>query len=356
MQGATKEEKQGTLDAFLLADMPEQNVRVYDRSSLERAATCPFQAAAIEQGRVNNNSMLTAVGQEIHEAISQTLIEHVESGGKYEPGDLRSLLEQNLMGTRADVQPLALAGARASIYEIAKLIYKLDPTNILAFDGGEDSGKSGQLAIDLEGGSRVTSEVDLLYSGPSPELLHEVDWKSGWKHHTASDVFNSFQFNLHALLVFHAYEGINGLEVRVLDTRRAQWTFRVVFRREKMGPFKTLLYSAIAAYETEVRSPNPATWPAEEKCSMCPAASLCPVSGEDIQEVATDPKGALRKLIAIEAKADAWKKLLAAHVDATGADIIDGDAGFGRQKPASTRKTPVSIYKAAKEAANDATT
>jgi hypothetical protein len=345
MQGATKAEKHGTLDSFLLEDMPEQSVRIYDRSSLERAATCPYQAAAVEQGRVNNNSMLTAAGQEIHEAISQTLIEHVESGGKYEPGDLRSLLEQNLMGTRADVQPMALAGARASIYEIAKLIYKLDPTNILAFDGGEDLGKSGQLAIDLDGGSRVTSEVDLLYSGPSPELLHEVDWKSGWRHHSASDVFNSFQFNLHALLVFHAYEGINGLEVRVLDTRRAQWTFKVVFHRDKMGPFRIRLLSAIGAYETEVRGPNPATWPAVEKCEICPAASLCPVAGEEIKDVASDPKGYLRKLIAVEAKADAMKKLLAAHVDATGADIIDGEAGFGRQKPPSTRKVPVSIYR-----------
>ncbi len=35
---------------------------------------------------------------------------------------------------------------------------------------------------------RVTSELDLLYEGPSIELIHEVDYKTGHKVFTAADV------------------------------------------------------------------------------------------------------------------------------------------------------------------------
>lgn len=352
MQGATKEEKQGTLDSFILDDLPVAAQVRLDRSLLERCATCPFQARAVLDGRVNDSSHAANSGQAVHDAISQTVTDYIESNGAYEPAEIRTILEQNLRGTRPDIQPDAIAGARASIYEIGKLIYKTDPLNILAFDGGEDVGKSGQLAMELPPNYLITSELDFLYAGESPELLHLVDWKSGWAVHTAAQVFHSFQFNLHAELVFTKFEKVQGLEVRVLNTRTGQFTFRVTFYRDRMAAFRTRLFSAIQAYEVEVRGPNPATWPAEEKCSLCPAASLCPVSGETIQQIATDPKAALRKLVAIEASGDQLKKLLAAYADEHG-DIIDGDLAFGRNKPASTRRAPAAIYAAPKEEASE---
>lgn len=350
MQGATKKEKSHELDSFILDDLPKRDDWiVLDRSTLERAANCPFQAAAIEQGRVNNNSLATAAGQECHEAFSKTIRDWIETEGALEPHELRSALVGNLNEARPDVQPAVIAGAKASVYDFAKFLWKIHPGNILRFDGGADVNRCGQLATDIEPKYRITSELDLLYSGESPELLHELDYKCGWKIHTAAEVANSFQFNLHALLVFENYEAVNGLEVRVWNTRTNQQTFRVTFYRDRMASFRIRLLSAIASYEQNVRGPEPPYWPAEEKCSLCPAASLCPVSGDDVREVATDPRGSLRRLIALDAKADAWRKLLAAHVDATGQDILDGDAGFGRNKPASGRKLPVSIYKATKE-------
>lgn len=354
MQGATKEEKQGTLGSFLLDDMPARDdFIVLDRSTLERAATCPFQAAAIEQGRVNNNFLITAAGQECHEAISQTIREWIETEGAHEyPSDLASTLEQNLHGTRPDVQPAAIAGLRASIYELSRFIWKINPGNILRFDGGEDLGRSGQLAVDIEPHYRVTAEIDLLYASESPELLREIDWKSGWKVYSVSDVVNSFQFNLHAMLVFENYPSVNGLELRVWDTRVNRQTFSVTFHRAKMGAFRVRLLSAIQAYETEVRGPNPATWPAVEKCCQCPAASLCPVSGETILQIATDPVGSVRKLAALRAKADAWEALLQAQVDFQGHDIVDGDIAFGRNKPVSRRGT-AGIYTPSREETSD---
>jgi len=349
---ATKEEKRHELDSFILDELPIATQVRLDRSLLERAANCPFQARAIMDGRVNDSSHAANSGQAVHDAISATITDYIESEGQYEPADLRNVLEQNLRGARPDIQPDAIAGARASIYEIAKLIYRTDPTNILAYDGGEDAGKSGQLALSIEPNYLVTSELDFLYAGESPELLHLVDWKSGWGVHTAAQVFHSFQFNLHADLVFENFPDVQGLEVRVLNTRTGAFTFRVTFHRSRMAAFRTRLLSAIAAYETEVRGPNPATWPAVEKCSLCPAASLCPVSGETIQQIATDPKAALRKLVAIEASGDQLKKLLSAYADEHG-DIIDGDLAFGRNKPASSRRSPAAIYTAPKEEASE---
>ncbi len=348
MQGATKEEKHASLDAFLLGDMPEQNIVILDRSTLERAATCPFQTAAIEQGRVCNSSLITAAGQEVHEAISQTIKDWIDSRGAYNPTEVRDSLAGNLYASRPDVQPAAIKAVRRSIYDIANKIYEISPENILAFDGGEDYGKSGQLSIDVEPNFRVTTELDLLYQGKSPELLEELDWKSGHKLYSVEDVADSFQFNLHALVAFEKYPDPEGLRVKIWNTRTNRQTFSVIFYREEMGPFSIRLRKAIEVYETEVRGPNPACWPAVEKCCQCDAAAICPVSGTPILEIATDPAGAVRKLAALKAKVDAWETLLEAQVDHQGHDIIDGDIAYGRSKP-QTRRATAAIYTPSKD-------
>ena len=372
MQGATKEEQYDTLDAFLLGDMPTRDdLEIVDRSSAERAGTCPFQAAVIQAGLVNNSSIVTAAGQECHEAFSRTIREWVECGGNLEPSELRNTLDGNLKAARPDVQPQAIAGARASVYDFSKFLWGIHPHNILRFDGGEDLGRSGQLAMDIEGlNIRFTSEIDLLYSGDSPELLHEKDYKTGWKVHSAADVANSFQFQMHGLLVFENFplkddgSGVKGLEVKVWDTRKNLQTFSVIFRREQAPTFKIRLLSALGHYRQHIGSlphgitlaeliaRDIPTWPAAEKCCICDAASLCPVSGTTVHEIAIDPVGAVRKLAALEAKVDAWRTILEAQVDHWGRDIVDDDIAFGRNRPA-TRRSAASIYTPKQEVSND---
>ena len=109
MQGITKDERQHTIDAFLLDELPVVEQVRLDRSLLERCATCPFQARAILDGRVNDSSHAANSGQAVHDAISATITDYIEANGQYEPADLRNMLEQNLRGARPDIQPDAIA-------------------------------------------------------------------------------------------------------------------------------------------------------------------------------------------------------------------------------------------------------
>jgi hypothetical protein len=74
------------------------------------------------------------------------------------------------------------------------------------------------------------------------------------------------------------------------------------------------------------------------------------VSDEPLRSVAGDPVGALLQLVALEAKADGLKKLLTAHVDKTGADILAEGVAYGRRKK-SERKIPATVYELKGEAA-----
>lgn len=319
---------------------------VLDRSTLERWASCPWQAQAIADGRVTEQNDLLNAGNEIHDALSRTTRYWVESDGQVSPMDLQAELENDLRSSRPDVQPQVIAGMKASIYHWGQFLHKIHPANVLGFDGGEPLNRSGQLALDFTGaGVRVTSEIDLLYSGPSIELLHEVDYKTGHLLHTAARVAESFQFQFHAVLVFANFPEIRGLEVTAWNTRTNNRSYRVVFDRKKEGEYKARVHAAVASwYQNQA---DPPTWPAWDKCVLCPAAALCPVSGDDIKMVASNPHGALLQLAALEAKVTAWTKALAAVVDKDGRDIEVGGVAFGRAKPRE-RKANATVYKLGK--------
>jgi hypothetical protein len=328
-------------DAFFTFD-DAPRLMVLDRSTLEAWALCPWQAKAIEEHRVTAWPLLPVIGEEIHQAISRATHTWVDSGGILSPSELRDTVEAELLAARPDVQPEALEGFRASIYAWASHLHKIHPENILGMDGGESRGKSGQLSVDFNDlGVRVTSELDLLYAGESVELLHEVDWKTGHKIHTAGDVRHSFQFTLHAVLVLEVFPNVQALEVVVWNTRTNRPTYRVEFRRERLGEYRARVRMAIQARATEYDTPTP--WPALEKCEQCPAAALCPVAHEPLRDVRRDPAGAVLQLVALEAKADAIKKLLAGHVDGAGQDIVAEGVAFGRRKP-SSRKPNATLY------------
>lgn len=330
------------LHAFLSFD-DEPELLTLDRSTIERWAACPWQAKAVEDKRVNNGSEAAASGEEVHGALGRVVGYWLDSDGMLSPTDIRNCLEEELRAARPDVQPEALAGCMASAWSFAQYLHTVHPANILRFDGGESHDRSGQMSIDLEDlGVRVTSELDLLHAGESIELLHEVDWKSGHKIHSVVDVAHAFQFQLHAVLVFANYPHVQGLEVVVWDTRCNRRTYRVIFDRKREHDYRARIRMAV---EARVRHyDNPPTWPTVEKCSLCPAAAICPESGEPIRDLATNPAGVLKQLIATEARASALAKLLTGYVDTTGRDVaVDGHA-FGR-KTLSERKPTAKIYK-----------
>jgi hypothetical protein len=183
-------------------------------------------------------------------------------------------------------------------------------------------------------------------------VLEEVDYKTGWKDHTTEDIRDSFQFQSHAVLALETFrepdkseaeQRIQALRVRVFDTRARRLSYGVYFPRSRVHEWKVRICSAIEARRL-VKLNNPPTWPTLEACRICPAAALCPVADEPIAELAADPAGFIRKLVAVEGRAEAMRKLAAEYVDAHKRDIHSDGVYFGRNKPKSERKAQATIY------------
>ncbi len=334
----SRAEQKKAVGAFLLVE--DDGWETLDRSTIEPWAECPKQAAMLEQKLVTPMA-IRDVGAESHEAISQTILEFVDSRGNLTEKDLSNALYGYLQAARPDVQPDVIASLHTGFWRLVRTIWKTDPTSIICFDGGEGD-KSGQLAFDIPTLRKtVTSELDLLLATPSKQVVREIDWKTGYKRHTADVVAASFQFQLHALLIFENYPEVEEVETFVWDTRFFTEARPVSFLRKNLDAYR---YRVMKAVEMrEVHRQNPPGWPSIEKCPTCPAVLLCDVVGQDVKQPLADPVAAVNALVALESRADALKKLLATHVDATGEDIAAGGVAFGRRKPAE-KKPAAKLY------------
>lgn len=324
---------------------------ILDRSTLEPYSVCPAQARFRETGLIRSVGRAAIVGQEVHDALSKTTQAYIRERGLLRPQEIASELEMNLRETRPDVQPEAIKAFQYSVWSWSKFLADIHHTNILRYDGGTGD-KSGQLAMDYESlGLRVTSEVDLCYATPAPEVIEEVDYKSGWKFWSEKAVAESFQFNLHALLLFHVYPAVQCVRVRIWQTRINGLTYAVEFKRERIKEYDTRIQMAIAEWHrNRSKLPEKAeAWPSREACSICEASALCPAADRDIAE---SPEDQLRQLIAVEAKADALKELLNKWVDATGEDVTCNGVAYGIGKPKANRKPTKSLYQL-RQVAND---
>lgn len=343
MKKISPAERREALKSLVDAD-PGADFDVVDRSTLERAMSCPWQAKAVESGRCKTMPLIAEAGEAGHQAFSVGVHGWIDSRGAISPSDLRQDVELAVRNSRPDLQPDAIKAIQPSIWAFANLLQAIHPGNILAFDGGEDIDRSGQLAIDFPDlRTRYTSELDLLYQGDCPEVLEEVDYKTGWKHHTAELIRDSFQFQSHAVLALEKYPETKALRVRVFDTRFRSLSYGVYFERAKLHDWKVRIRGAIEARRLSQQD-NPPTWPTLEKCSICPAAALCPVADEPIGDLHRDPAEFVKRLVAVEARADAMRTMAAKYVDETGADIRVGLVAFGRCKPKAQRKAEATIY------------
>jgi hypothetical protein len=343
------------LGSFIDIDL-KPPLQVLDRTSMQLAASCPFKAAAYHARKLNIGEA-ARVGQEVHDAFGRVTRAYVETNGDYYAGQLKQMLVDELHASRPDLQPLVINAAVASAWSWACYLKDLNPSNILAFDGGEDIGKGGQLACDFnELGVKATGELDFLHAGPSPKLLHYIDYKSGHGQHTAASVANDFQFQMYSLLVLTNWDTIDAVEVSVWNTRTNRLTYPVVFDRTRDLPRINARVrmaiqhhlTSVLPYDIDDPDNQPPTWPTSEKCGQCDAACICPAAGQPIADVARDPVGALRQLVVIDGKRDSLAKALTAHTDKHG-DLVDGEIRYGRNKPRTERKAPASIYTLSKE-------
>lgn len=317
--------------SFLDVETPERVV--LDRSLLEQFTVCPWQAHATMTGKVSLPNDLMNTGNEIHAAISRTIQWWIDNDGLADQfggvrGSIADWLEGELRGSRPDVQPQAIAGARASLWAFADFLSGIRPANILHFDGGEGD-KSSQLAIDL-GFCVVTSELDLVTATDSVEVIRVTDWKSGWKLHTASEVANAFQFQMHADLLFERYKGVQAVEVVVWDTRRNKRTYRVQFERSRREEYHSRVFQAAQTWQHYRDNPTP--WPSVEKCEGCRAALFCPAADDALKATSGEASGLLEQLIVVGQRYEQIKSALSAEVKRTKAPVVSGVNAFGPYK------------------------
>lgn len=339
MRGLSREEKAATLDSFL--EPLESTLPLVDRSTAQNWSVCPWMAKECEEGRAKIVGYAAETGEAIHAAFSAVTQAWIDSNGAQSAVDLRNDLEFELRRARPDLQPDALKGALPSAWAWSKFLEGVHPGIIMRFDGGE-GGRCGQLAYEVPDlGVTVTSELDLLYSSPSPELVEEIDYKTGHKQHWVDDVADSFQFQLHATLIFKNYPEVNAARIRVWDTRFNRLTYGVTFSRNRIADYEFRIRSALEARRRHFD--NPPCWPTSEKCGQCAVAARCPVGSAEYP-ISAEPSEVLRDLIAVRARGDALEQRLTAHVDATGQDVRLNGVAFGRSKPKAERKSPATLY------------
>lgn len=325
----------------------EKQLKIIDRSDLELYVVCPRQAVLMASGEILNASAEMDSGNAVHDALGEVTAEYVASQWAMNQREVQELLDAYLLQSRPDVQSDAIDAMQFAKYSWARFLTDRHYQKILRHDGG-DGKWSGQIAYDFDDlGIRVTSEIDLLYAGPSPEVIHEIDYKTGHTFWSMTDVAESFQFQFHALLLFAEYENIQAVEIRVWNTRRNNLTYPVIFDRKKH--FDKILYRVRAAAEKYVRSQGKAAadveaWPGVEKCSLCRAASRC-MDSKHVGDIAASPEAYLAETIALQANLDARYEALKGQVKQTGKDIVlsNGDS-FGFNKPKTTRKPTAAIY------------
>jgi hypothetical protein len=336
--------KQNTDRAFF--DIEEQPARLpMDRSTLEAWATCPFLGNEIEQGNVKVVGAIAESGEVSHQAMMAAVRLWIDLDGQCSLSDLRTEVENAMLGARPDLQPDVISAIRGAIWDWCSFVRTLRPDEIEGFDGGEDIARGGQLAMQLSATVDYTLELDLLHRGPSPDVLHIKDLKTGWKELDAGGVRASFQFQSQALLVMHNYPSILAVEVEIWNTRLRRFSRRVVFERHDLLQFKARVCAAYAArVEARAQTEVP-TWPTSEKCPICPCASYCPAADRVVKRLGTaSDADLLSALVQAEAQYEVIKQTLTARRDERGTDIHANGLGFGREKPAAARKSPAALY------------
>lgn len=289
--------------------------------------------------------------------------------------DLIQEIENNLLSARPDVQPAVLSAFRGGVWKIADLLCGLHPENILRWDGGSGD-HSGQLAWDISG-VRLTSEIDLLHAHhASPEVICEVDWKSGHKQWSATDIQQSFQFQTHAWLIFNNYPDVSAVETRILNTRLGRWSWSCQFVRHRdFSALQARLSHVVGLWQqyhatcppsdgllaSDVLQLAPA-WPSLEKCAICLAVLHCPVAAASIREVSQHGGASSGKLVdaivTAEAKLKELKKIACLRIkglDPPQLSSTDGKTFFGRNAPkrATSRLPDAKLYAGATAATED---
>lgn len=313
---------------------------VADRSTLERWQECPRSAAYLAHGGFNDRSFEAESGTAVHDVLSAVTGIYVDSKGALNTHDLLEEAKSEMLRSRPDLQPDVIKALRPALWTWCSYLNDLHYENVLRFDGGKGD-RSGQLAHDFEHlGIRVTSEIDLLHATASTEVVEEIDYKSGHTPYTAETVRDSFQFQMHGMLILQNYPEVKCVRISVWCPRVNRKTYRVDFARDRLHEYEHRVHEA-AKLMHRWREINPASVPAHpmhDRCILCPASLKCADAGANVQDIAKDPHAMVDRLVQLEASADSLRKSLGLIVDASGDILTANGNAFGTGKPKQNRK------------------
>ena len=376
----TQQTTQLPVSDILFGGAPELPPVYLDRTTLERYARCPWQGWTVEVGHVEDVSFPADSGSEAHRVIGEAVAQYAREG--IPP---REYMEEELPKARPDVQPDVLAGVRPSLWAIGQFLTSRHPNDLIAYQGGEGD-HSGQFAREFSAGTPekpatiITSEVDMLLAGTTTSELLEIDFKTGHTSWSSVDVRDSWQFRLHAWLLFEAFPGLEYLHVDIWMTRLHSHAPTYTFVRKRMSDFDALLASAVQIRErmhliedaaqaklkerkkkptfknlvlamldalVEGRGPSDTfemTIQEFDKCGACPAKLRCPHVLMPVKEIAEDPERYANDTNTMEAAVAFRKDLLRKHHEAHG-EIEGKTICFGLNAPKRVSKPRANEFK-----------
>jgi hypothetical protein len=316
-----------------------------DRSTLDAFVNHPYRARMAALGLGKEASLPLEVGCAVHDCFANLTARHIQEGGILAT-ELASRLESELAGHTPRITPDVIAATRASIWPWARFMGGVRPDGIMRHDGGKGE-LSGQLAMEIDGVT-VTSEVDLMLATASPEYVKVIDYKTGWGLWDEDDVEASFQFQLHALLIFSTYREVEQVGIAVWNTRVNRLTKFVRLSRENLSVYFGRVESAVIDW-LEMREAEPETlpcYPSETYCPTCPVLMQCRYARE---EQKATPGELVKRLFVLQQQQEAVEKVLKAHVEHSGGDVEADGLCFGSNKPKASRKPTMTLYKKGKE-------
>lgn len=330
---------------------PPNEVRL-DRSLLESYANCPFQGHAIETGKVRDDSIFALSGTEAHDPMAAIVHEFVS--GRTSTNELATEALAMAMNSNPLVQPDVLKAVRPSVYRFAWSLIngedgrRRNPADVKRYQGGEgkhDSQLTARLGPLAEGDTEylLTSEIDLLMAGWNEHWLCETDWKTGHTIYSATSIRESFQFQMHAWLLSENYPGLEGVSIRVWNTRIGSATPWVDFRAQDFSDFRMRALRILAERERAYNpKEEPLFNPYVETCCNCAATAICPAVIGEGKALAADPQAFLAETAARMADVAHRKKALYVYCRKNG-ELHAAGLVCGEKAP-STRKPSMTIY------------
>ena len=340
-------------DFYDLLTRPEPKpVVLLDRSTLEDYSVCPYKGHAKEMKLVEDISDEATSGTEAHRVIGELVSAVI---GQSTEAVADAMVEAQM--SRPDLQPDVLAAVRWSLRDIHRYLRYIpvdewpqplrNPADILRHDGGQGE-RCSQLAWDILPGIRLTSELDLLMAGPDAETLDETDWKTGHTIYNATGIAYSFQFGMHAALVFHSYPTCRRLRARVWHTRFNSVTGWAEFRRERLpdleGRLLTSVKARMDAMATSGNGGQPDTWPSRTKCERCAARHVCPRVTAPAWRLMDAPAEYANATAVMQIEVDKRWDTLTKHAIAQGVPIDLGGGEFYGLKPTKAKKPTAASY------------